>query len=114
MTNTRNTPIEALEHAYPFRALTYELREGSGGEGLHRGGDGVIREIEILASDAVVTLLGERRSKGPWGSAGGGDGAPGAQSIGGDAVGGKVSRHVTRGTRVRIETPGGGGWGTPK
>jgi N-methylhydantoinase B len=113
MTNTRNTPIEALEHAYPFRALTYELREGSGGAGLHRGGDGVIREIEVLASDAVVTLLGERRSRGPWGSHGGSDGAPGAQTIDGEAVGGKVSRRVQSGATVRIETPGGGGWGQP-
>jgi N-methylhydantoinase B len=113
MTNTRNTPIEALEHAYPFRALTYELREGSGGAGSHRGGDGVIRELEILASDAVVTLLGERRSRGPWGAHGGSDGAPGAQTIDAQAVDGKTTRRVERGAKVRIETPGGGGWGEP-
>jgi N-methylhydantoinase B len=110
MTNTRNTPIEALEHAYPFRARTYELRVGSGGGGLHRGGDGVVREIELLA-DATVTLVCDRRSRGPWGAAGGADGAPGAQAIDGDAVPGKVSRDIGAGTTVRIDTPGGGGWG---
>jgi N-methylhydantoinase B len=113
MTNTRNTPIEALEHAYPFRAITYELRAGSGGAGQHRGGDGVVREIEILTSDATVTLLGERRMRGPWGVRGGGDGEPGRDSIGGADVPGKVTRRVARGAAVRVETPGGGGWGPP-
>ncbi len=111
MTNTRNTPIEALEHAYPFRARAYELRLGSGGEGLHRGGDGVVRELEILCNEASVTLMCDRRSRGPWGTSGGGDGAAGKDAIDGERVAGKLTREVGAGTVVRIETPGGGGWG---
>jgi N-methylhydantoinase B len=111
MTNTRNTPIEALEHSYPFRARIYELREGSGGAGRHRGGDGVIREIEVDAADATVTLITERRRRGPWGAAGGDNGAPGRNVIDGDDVAPKVTQRVTDGAVVRIETPGGGGWG---
>ncbi len=111
MTNTRNTPIEALEHAYPFRARRYELREGSGGAGKHRGGDGVVRELEILAPQATVTLITERRTRGPWGAAGGADGAPGHDEIDGQSVPGKVTREVEQGSVVRVETPGGGGWG---
>lgn len=111
MTNTRNTPIEALEHAYPFRARVYELREGSGGAGEHRGGDGVVREIEVLADDATVTLITERRRRGPWGVGGGSDGAPGRNVIDDEEMAPKVTRRVERGAVVRIETPGGGGWG---
>jgi N-methylhydantoinase B len=111
MTNTRNTPIEALEHAYPFCATRYELRDGSGGDGHHRGGDGVIRAIEVLANEAWVTLVTERRLRGPWGIGGGGDGAPGRNVIDGDDVPGKTTRVVERGAVIRIETPGGGGWG---
>ena len=110
MTNTRNTPIEALEHAYPFRARRYELREGSGGDGEHRGGDGVVREIEILAPEATVTLICERRTRGPWGVAGGADGTPGADTIDGERVPGKLTRDVDAGAVLRVETPGGGGW----
>ena len=113
MTNTRNTPIEALEHAYPFHAVAYELRSGSGGIGRHPGGDGVVREFEILTPSAVVTLMTERRIRGPWGLAGGGAGAPGRNAIDDETVAAKLIRHVGSGTRVRIETPGGGGWGTP-
>jgi N-methylhydantoinase B len=112
MTNTRNTPIEALEHSYPFRALRYELRDGSGGAGLHRGGDGVVREIEIDTDDAWVTLFCDRRTRGPWGANGGEDGAAGRNVIDGDDVPGKITRRVNRRSVVRIETPGGGGWGT--
>ncbi len=111
MTNTRNTPIEALEHAYPFRAVRYELRDGSGGAGRHHGGDGVVREIELLTDDATVTLITERRAHAPWGSSGGSDGAPGRNVIDGEEVAAKVTRAARRGTRIRIETPGGGGWG---
>jgi N-methylhydantoinase B len=113
MTNTRNTPIEALEHAYPFRARRYELRLGSGGAGLHRGGDGVVREIEVIAPEAWVTLVCDRRSRGPWGAAGGADGSPGRNLIDGEVVAGKITRRVERGAVVRVETPGGGGWGKP-
>ena len=113
MTNTRNTPIEALEHAYPFRALCYEIREGSGGRGRHAGGDGVVRELKVLASEATVTLITERRARGPWGASGGEDGAPGRNLIDGEEVPGKVTRRIEHGSVVRIETPGGGGWGHP-
>ena len=110
MTNTRNTPIEALEHAYPLRVVRYELRSGSGGSGRHAGGDGVVRELELL-TDASVTLVTERRTRGPWGASGGSDGAPGRNLIDDEEVAGKVTRRLGAGTHVRIETPGGGGWG---
>ena len=81
MTNSLNTPVEALEYAYPLRVRRYSLRPGSGGSGKHRGGDGIIREIEVL-TDCEVTLLADRRNRGPWGLAGGdGDGAPGRASV---------------------------------
>jgi N-methylhydantoinase B len=111
MTNTRNTPIEALEHAYPLRAIRYEIRDGSGGPGKHRGGDGVVRELEVVADDATVTLITDRRTRGPWGVAGGADGAPGRNIVDGREVAPKVTLDVARGTVVRLETPGGGGWG---
>jgi N-methylhydantoinase B len=75
MTNSSNTPAEVLEYAYPLRVRRYSLRPESGGNGEYRGGDGIVREIEVLA-DCEVTLLAERRTRGPWGLAGGGDGAP--------------------------------------
>jgi N-methylhydantoinase B len=112
MTNTRNTPIEALEHAYPFRARTYELRLGSGGGGTHHGGDGVIREIELRAP-ASVTIIGERRATGAWGTSGGGAGEPGHDEIDGSPVASKVTVSCEPGAVVRVETPGGGGWGRP-
>src|SRR5919108_420049 len=111
MTNTLNTPVEALEHAYPLRARRYEIREGSGGRGRHDGGDGVVREVEVLASDATVTLITERRSRGPWGVDGGEPGAPGRNAIDGEELPAKVTRGVEAGAVIRIETPGGGGWG---
>ena len=80
MTNTLNTPIEALEYQYPFRVLEYGVRRGSGGDGRFRGGDGLIRTVEFLG-DATVSLLTERRSRGAWGLAGGGDGAPGRNTM---------------------------------
>ena len=115
MTNSLNTPAEALEYAYPLRVREYSLRSGSGGSGKHRGGDGIVRELELLA-DAEVTLLADRRQRGPYGLAGGADGSPGrAQIIYGDgtvrALPGKFNVRVRKGDRVRIETPGGGGWG---
>jgi N-methylhydantoinase B len=118
MTNSLNTPAEALEYAYPFRLRQYSLRSNSGGAGLHRGGDGIIREIEVL-TDAQVTLLADRRSRGPYGLAGGSDGAKGRTLIirGNGALEelpGKTSVRLKRGERVRIESPGGGGWGSPR
>ena len=115
MTNSLNTPAEALEYAYPLRVREYSLRAGSGGTGKHRGGDGIAREIEVL-TDAEVTLLSDRRERGPWGLGGGEDGKPGkAWAIRKDGsreiLPGKCSRRLSAGERIRIETPGGGAWG---
>jgi N-methylhydantoinase B len=115
MTNSLNTPAEALEYAYPLRIRRYSLRPGSGGAGKQRGGDGIIREIEVL-TDCEVTLLSDRRTRGPWGLAGGKPGSPGKASIirsGGaiEEMPGKFSTRLRSGERIRIETPGGGGWG---
>jgi N-methylhydantoinase B len=116
MTNSLNTPAEALEYAYPLRVRRYSLRTGSGGNGKHRGGDGIVREIEVL-TDCSVTLLADRRTRGPWGLAGGGDGAPGTASVirhdgSVEEMPGKFSTRLRAGERIRIESPGGGGWGT--
>jgi len=115
MTNSLNTPAEALEYAYPLRVHRYSLRPGSGGEGKFRGGDGIIREIEVL-TDCELTLLSDRRSRGPWGLSGGADGAPGRTSItrhdgSVEAMPAKFSTRLRKGERITIETPGGGGWG---
>lgn len=115
MTNSLNTPAEALEYAYPLRVRSYSLRSSSGGTGEFAGGDGIIREIEVL-TDCEVTLLADRRSRGPWGLSGGKDGAPGMTSFvrhdgSTEPVPGKFSARLRAGERVRIETPGGGGWG---
>ena len=115
MTNSLNTPAEALEYAYPIRLRRYSLRSKSGGAGLHTGGDGIVREIEVL-TDAQVTLLADRRSRGPYGLAGGADGAPGRTLIirregSVEEISGKISVRLRSGERVRIESPGGGGWG---
>ncbi|MGB8768673.1 MAG: hydantoinase B/oxoprolinase family protein [Candidatus Korobacteraceae bacterium] len=156
MTNSLNTPAEALEYSYPLRVTKYALRRAtstsakrdtsvtpgvspgsanmelpgslqgrqtqsedagsSGGAGQHRGGDGIVREIEVLA-DATVTLLSDRRKSRPYGLAGGGDGAPGRTEIlradgSTELMPGKGSARLRRGERIRIETPGGGGWGS--
>jgi N-methylhydantoinase B len=116
MTNSLNTPVEALEYAYPFRVRRYAYRDGSGGEGKFRGGDGLIREVELL-TDAEVTLLADRRKFRPYGLAGGGDGAPGRATVvkadSGEEIElpGKCSRELKKGDVLRIETPGGGGFG---
>src|SRR5579864_4018309 len=115
MTNSLNTPAEALEYAYPLRVRRYSLRPGSGGEGKFRGGDGIVREIEVL-TDCEVTLLADRRTRGPWGLAGGADGAPGKTFItrhngSTEPMPGKFSTRLRKGERITIETPGGGGWG---
>ncbi len=117
MTNSLNTPAEALEHSYPFRVTRYSLREASGGAGFHRGGDGIVREIEVL-TDASVTLLADRRKTRPYGLAGGDSGAPGrTQILRGDGsveeMASKATTRLARGDRIRVETPGGGGWGAP-
>jgi N-methylhydantoinase B len=117
MTNSLNTPAEALEYAYPVRLRRYSFRPGSGGRGLHTGGDGIVREIEVLA-DAQVTLLADRRSRGPYGLAGGKDGASGKTIVVRrdgfqEELTGKCSVRLRSGERVRVESPGGGGWGAP-
>ena len=115
MTNSLNTPAEALETAYPVRLRRYSLRARSGGRGLHTGGDGIVREIEVL-TDAQVTLLSDRRTRGPYGLAGGSDGVPGKTVItrpdgSEEEIPGKTSIRLRAGETVRIESPGGGGWG---
>ncbi|MGC8551030.1 MAG: hydantoinase B/oxoprolinase family protein [Acidobacteriaceae bacterium] len=116
MTNSLNTPIEALEYAYPFRVRRYGRRAGSGGAGKYRGGDGLVREVELLA-DAQVTLLAERRKFRPYGLQGGGEGAAGRavlrlpDALEDTILPGKCSVGVPAGTVLRLETPGGGGWG---
>jgi N-methylhydantoinase B len=110
MTNTRNTPVESLEMHFPLRVRRYELRRGSGGGGCHPGGDGLRREFQFLAP-TEVSLLTERRRHRPWGLAGGGDGAPGENRLGGRRLPAKTSFRAAAGERLVIETPGGGGWG---
>lgn len=110
MTNTRNTPVEVLELRYPLRIRRYALRRGSGGGGRRSGGDGLVREYEFLA-ETEFTLLTERRRHAPWGLAGGAPGLPGANFFNDRPLPGKVQAHARPGDRLRIETPGGGGWG---
>lgn len=111
MTNSLNTPAEALEYAYPLRVREYRLRRGSGGEGKQRGGDGVVREIETIVP-ARMSLLADRRKRGPYGLYGGAEGAHGLNSINTQQTSAKGSHELKAGDRIRIETPGGGGWGT--
>ncbi len=112
MTNTRNTPVGVLDSRYPLRIRRYALRGGSGGAGRRRGGDGLIREYEFLEA-AEFTLLTERRRHAPWGLAGGAPGLPGANFLNDAPLPGKTQGRVRPGDRLRIETPGGGGWGRP-
>jgi N-methylhydantoinase B len=115
MTNTENTPLESLAQHYPFRVTRYTLREGSGGTGLHPGGEGIEREI-LFETAATLSLMGERRRHQPWGLNGGGPGAAGEDWLiraDGERVrlGGKMTLAVEAGDRLRVLTPGGGGWG---
>jgi N-methylhydantoinase B len=115
MTNTKNTPIEALESHYPFRVLRYALRRGSGGVGRHPGGEGIEREIEFQAA-ATLSLMGERRILPPWGLAGGRPGKQGEDWLirrgsAPERLPGKVTVQVHPGDRLLVRTPGGGGWG---
>jgi N-methylhydantoinase B len=115
MTNSLNTPAEALEYTYPLRVTEYSLRKGSGGAGKFNGGNGIVREVELLA-DSQVTLLADRRSRGPYGLNGGADGSAGrTEIVHGDGsrelLPGKTSVSLKKGERIRIESPGGGGWG---
>jgi len=110
MTNSWNTPVEAFEHLYPVRINSYRIRRGSGGAGLHPGGDGIIREYEFLVP-ADVTVLSDRRQRGPYGLCGGSPGQTGRNSLSGKAVPAKANFPAKSGDILRIESPGGGGWG---
>ena len=114
MSNTLNTPVEALEYSLPMRVLRYHLREGSGGGGRHRGGDGIVREYEML-TPATITINSERRRRAPYGVKGGAPGKCGVNAVVRqgevEIVSGKHSANLEAGDRVIVETPGGGGWG---
>jgi N-methylhydantoinase B len=110
MSNTLNTPVEALEREFPLRVSRYELRRGSGGAGSHRGGDGVIRELEAL-QEMRFSLIGERRRHAPRGARGGEPGAAGRDLLDGRELPGKVTGTLRSGQRLCVETPGGGGFG---
>ncbi len=116
MTNTLNTPAEALELAYPLRVVEQSVRRGSGGPGRHEGGGGMIRRTQFLG-EATVTIVSERRTTAPWGLRGGSPGAPGRNALERDGeeipLAGKTTFDARAGDVVRVETPGGGGWGEP-
>jgi N-methylhydantoinase B len=111
MSNTLNTPVEALELEYPMRVERYELRYGSGGAGRHRGGDGIDRAVRVL-EPATLSLLTDRRRHAPAGADGGEPGAPGENLLNGEALPPKAGRRLQAGDLVEIRTPGGGGWGS--
>jgi N-methylhydantoinase B len=110
MSNTLNTPVEALELEFPLRVARYEIRRGSGGAGAFRGGDGVVRELEALAPMSY-SLITERRRHAPPGAQGGEDGARGRNLLNGEQLDAKATGELRAGDRLAIETPGGGGHG---
>ena len=117
LTNTLNTPIEALERAFPLKVRRYRLRRNSGGDGEHPGGDGIERDVEVL-EDCTASLITERRASRPWGLAGGEPGQVGENWLlpGGDATKAqrlpdKCTLELHAGDVLRMLTPGGGGWG---
>jgi len=111
MSNTLNTPVEALELSYPLRVERYELRRGSGGAGRFPGGDGVIRELRVLEA-CRLSLLTQRRELAPHGAAGGADGIPGRNLLNGEELPAFATVDLEPGDLLRIETPGGGGYGS--
>jgi N-methylhydantoinase B len=110
MSNTLSTPVEALELQYPLRVERYGLRLGSGGSGRYRGGDGVVRELRVL-EPCRLSIISERRAHAPRGERGGEDGTPGRNDLNGEPLPAKVTRDLAPGDVIRIETPGGGGFG---
>jgi N-methylhydantoinase B len=110
MSNTLNTPVEALELSYPLRVERYALRIGSGGSGRFRGGDGVVRELRVL-EPCRLSLLTQRRALAPRGEQGGNDGLPGRNLLNGEELPAFATLDLRPGDLLRIETPGGGGWG---
>ena len=115
MTNSLNTPVEAMEHELPVRVERYAVRRGSGGAGRNPGGDGLVRALRFLA-DTEVTVISERRTGKPYGLAGGSPGTPGRNLLHGadgqqKILPGKFHRRFKAGETLIIETPGGGGWG---
>jgi N-methylhydantoinase B len=112
MSNTLTTPVEAVELAYPLRVERHELRLGSGGAGEHRGGDGVVRELSVL-EPCRFSVISERRSRAPQGERSGDAGRPGRNLLNGEQLPAKTTRELAAGDVVRIETPGGGGFGSP-
>jgi N-methylhydantoinase B len=112
MSNTLNTPVEALESEFPLRVRELSVRRGSGGDGRHHGGDGIVRDLEALVA-ARFTLITERRRRAPQGREGGGDGAAGRNLLNGEPLPSKAEGELRPGDRLRIETPGGGGLGEP-
>jgi 5-oxoprolinase (ATP-hydrolysing) len=113
MTNTRITDPEVLESRFPVRLVRFSLREGSGGRGTHRGGDGVVREIEAL-EELELSIVSERRARPPFGLAGGEAGARGRNLVNGSEIPARAQLRLHPHDRVRIETPGGGGYGPPE
>jgi N-methylhydantoinase B len=110
MSNTLNTPVEALELELPLRVERYELLDGSGGDGRYRGGDGLVRSLRAL-EPATLSLLADRRRHAPLGANGGAPGRPGRNLLNGEELPAKVTRELEAGDVVTVETPGGGGWG---
>jgi len=110
MSNTLNTPVEVLELEFPLRIERYEIRRRSGGDGMHRGGDGVVRAYRVL-EDCQVSVMTERRRHAPPGAAGGGPGARGENRLNGKRIPAKASLDLKAGDVLEIRTPGGGGWG---
>ena len=111
MSNTLNTPVEALELEYPMRVERYELRYGSGGAGTHRGGDGIVRRLRLL-QPASLSLLTDRRRHPPQGARGGAAGAVGRNLLDGEELPAKASRMLRAGDVIEVRTPGGGGYGS--
>ena len=117
MTNTLNTPIEALETEYPLRVIEYSIRKNSGGKGKWNGGNGIIREIEILSENTTLSIQSERRKCQPWGLNQGEPGEKGKNILIEEGksmeLDSKLTRRVKCGSKIRIYTPGGAGWGSP-